>query len=46
MKFPGTNEGNWEWRFTWDQVGPEPANRLYELTALFERCDTGRLNLL
>jgi len=46
MNFPGTIEGNWEWRFTWDQVGPEPANRLYELTALYERCDPDRLNLL
>lgn len=46
MNFPGTIERNWEWRFTWDQVGPEPANRLYELTALYERCDPDRLNLL
>jgi 4-alpha-glucanotransferase len=45
MNFPGTHEGNWEWRFTWDQVGPEPANRLYELTALYRRCNPNRLNL-
>ncbi len=23
MNFPGIPEGNWEWRFTWDQVKPE-----------------------
>ena len=46
MNFPGTIEGNWEWRFTWDQVGPAPANRLYELTAMYGRCNPDRLNLL
>jgi 4-alpha-glucanotransferase len=23
MNMPGTVEGNWSWRFSWDQVGPE-----------------------
>jgi 4-alpha-glucanotransferase len=46
MNFPGTIEGNWEWRFTWDQVGTHLANRLYELTALYGRCNPDRLNLL
>jgi 4-alpha-glucanotransferase len=46
MNFPGTIENNWEWRFSWDQVGPMPANRLYELTALYGRCNPQRLNLL
>jgi 4-alpha-glucanotransferase len=46
MNFPGTIEGNWEWRFTWDQVGSEPANRLYELSALYRRCTPDRLILL
>ena len=45
MNFPGTIEGNWEWRFTWDQVGPEPAERLYELSALYGRFSPNRLNL-
>jgi 4-alpha-glucanotransferase len=45
MNFPGTIEGNWEWRFTWDQVGPEPAERLYELSALYGRFSSNRLNL-
>jgi 4-alpha-glucanotransferase len=46
MNCPGTIEGNWEWRFTWDQVGSEPANRLYELTALYGRCNPDRLHLV
>lgn len=46
MNIPGTIEGNWEWRFDWDQVGHNLANRLYELTALYGRCNPGRLNLL
>jgi 4-alpha-glucanotransferase len=46
MNFPGTIEGNWEWRFTWDQVGSVPSNRLYELSALSGRCNPDRLNLL
>jgi 4-alpha-glucanotransferase len=46
MNIPGTIEGNWEWRFGWDQVGSYLADRLYELTALYGRCNPGRLNLL
>jgi 4-alpha-glucanotransferase len=45
MNFPGTPTGNWEWRFTWDQVKPEYTARLYELTALNNRCDSNRLIL-
>lgn len=37
MNFPGTAEGNWEWRFSWSQVGPEHAKRIHELSALFGR---------
>jgi 4-alpha-glucanotransferase len=46
MNIPGTIEGNWEWRFTWDQVGANSASRLYELSALYGRCNPDRLNLL
>jgi 4-alpha-glucanotransferase len=46
MNIPGTIEGNWEWRFTWDQVGNESANRLYELAALYGRCNPEKLHLL
>lgn len=45
MNFPGTRESNWEWRFTWDQVIPESANWLYELTAIYGRCNPQRLIL-
>lgn len=40
MNFPGTIEGNWEWRFTWEQVGTQQASRLYELTKLYGRCNS------
>jgi 4-alpha-glucanotransferase len=34
MNTPGTLGGsNWTWRFTWDQVGPEPARVLGLTTA-------------
>jgi 4-alpha-glucanotransferase len=46
MNFPGTVDKNWEWRFSWDQVKPEVAPRLYELTALYGRCTTDKLNLI
>ena len=45
MNFPGTTDGNWEWRFTWEQVGPHHAQRLYETTALSGRCTAERLDL-
>jgi 4-alpha-glucanotransferase len=46
MNFPGTIDGNWEWRFTWDQVDDYPASRLYELTALYDRCKDDKLHLM
>ncbi|MCX7984745.1 MAG: 4-alpha-glucanotransferase [Bacteroidetes bacterium] len=46
MNTPGTVGGNWQWRFTWDQVGPYAASRLCEYTALYERCSPTRLHLL
>ncbi|MGD0036450.1 MAG: 4-alpha-glucanotransferase [Bacteroidota bacterium] len=42
MNYPGTVDGNWEWRFTWDLVRPEIASRLYELTAIYGRCATNK----
>jgi len=32
MNFPGKASGNWEWRFTWNQVSPEYTNLLAEVT--------------
>jgi 4-alpha-glucanotransferase len=35
----------WTWRFNWDQVGPEPAQRLAQLGATYGRAPIERLNL-
>jgi 4-alpha-glucanotransferase len=45
MNYPGTVFGNWEWRFSWDQVKPEHALKMYEITALFGRVHPDRLEL-
>ncbi|MFH0992257.1 MAG: 4-alpha-glucanotransferase [bacterium] len=45
MNLPGTTVGNWEWRFSWSQVGPMPAERLYQISALCGRTGYDRLNL-
>lgn len=45
MNLPGTTKGNWEWRFSWDQVHPEHALRLYRETALASRTAPDRLDL-
>ncbi len=37
MNIPGTVEGNWRWRFQWEQVGPELAPRLRALAELYGR---------
>lgn len=37
MNTPGTIEGNWKWRFQWDQLTPERAKRLAHLVKLFNR---------
>ncbi|MBI3195364.1 MAG: 4-alpha-glucanotransferase [Ignavibacteriae bacterium] len=37
MNFPGKLGGNWTWRFTWEQVKPNLASKLKELTELYER---------
>lgn len=33
MNFPGQPAGNWEWRFSWDQVLPEIAKKLVKMSA-------------
>jgi 4-alpha-glucanotransferase len=45
MNLPGTTKGNWEWRFSWDQVNPTHAARLYEETAIASRTSADRLSL-
>lgn len=37
MNFPGTLGGNWSWRFRWDQVSEELADKYKEMTILYER---------
>ncbi len=45
MNFPGKALGNWEWRFSWNQVGPEHAEKMYEISALYGRTSPERLHL-
>jgi 4-alpha-glucanotransferase len=37
MNVPGTPEGNWTWRFQWEQVQPELPARLTRLVQLYGR---------
>ena len=37
MNFPGQATGNWEWRFTWEQVLPEHAEVLADMSEKYER---------
>lgn len=37
MNFPGKPAGNWQWRFTWDQVHPDLAAHYKYLCKLYER---------
>ena len=32
MNFPGVPEGNWEWRFTWDQIQQDKTDMLAQIT--------------
>lgn len=38
MNTPGTTEGNWTWRFEWDQVSAEKAATLKDEVRLYGRC--------
>lgn len=37
MNVPGTTEGNWRWRFDWDQVPDDLAARLLRMSRLYGR---------
>lgn len=37
MNVPGTQEGNWRWRFTWDQVPDTLVGRLHHMMMLYGR---------
>ncbi len=39
MNTPGTIEGNWRWRFSWDQVTPDLSGRVRHLNRLYNRSD-------
>jgi len=38
MNVPGRADGNWEWRFTWDMIDKDMADRLRRKLELFGRC--------
>ena len=37
MNLPGRGDGNWAWRFTWDQITPQILARFRELVELYGR---------
>jgi len=37
MNIPGTTQGNWRWRFTWEQVPDDTVERLRRLIELYGR---------
>jgi len=37
MNKPGTGEGNWQWRFSWDQVPPDLAGNVRQLLEVYDR---------
>jgi len=37
MNLPGSSDGNWEWRFTWDQVQPWQTVKLSKMTSMNAR---------
>jgi len=41
MNLPGTHEGNWLWRFEWEQVPPVLASRVRHLVSLYGRLRGG-----
>jgi 4-alpha-glucanotransferase len=38
MNTPGTTEGNWDWRFTWEQIEHDTAERLLHRNRIYGRC--------
>lgn len=42
MNFPGKPSGNWEWRFSWDQVKPEHAQALAKMSVDHGRQPAGQ----
>jgi 4-alpha-glucanotransferase len=44
MNLPGSNTGNWQWRFTWEQIEPGLSARLRALTQCYGRLGQERAN--
>jgi len=42
MNTPGTETGNWTWRFDWADLPPDLAPRLLEQLQKTDRCETTR----
>jgi 4-alpha-glucanotransferase len=40
MNTPGTDNGNWAWRFDWDALSPGLASRLHQQLQKAHRCET------
>ncbi len=45
MNLPGIPDGNWEWRFSWEQLAAQQSEKLYEISALHGRCEADRLRI-
>ncbi len=41
MNTPGTTVGNWQWRFTWDQLTTQTVGRLRHIAQLYGRLPAG-----
>jgi 4-alpha-glucanotransferase len=37
MNTPGTTEGNWSWRFAWEQLPPDLTERLMRMAWMYGR---------
>lgn len=37
MNYPGRPDGNWEWRFSWEQLLPEQTSRLQQMSIDYSR---------
>ena len=38
MNTPGTMEGNWSWRFSWDQISEQTSTGVADMLRLYGRC--------
>ncbi len=39
MNTPATKNGNWQWRFSWEDISPSIVKRLSDLTEIYGRAD-------